>query len=223
MTPIRILIVEDQPIIREGLRILLSAEPELEVVATAVNGQEAVRLAADWHPDIVLMDIHLPVMDGISATRELKQLIPSVKIMVLTGLQEEHLVIEALILGASGYLMKDVETPLLITAIKQCHKNQLVLPASISAALSARLAKVPPILSANRDWSHGLFSPREREVAEWLSTGADNQQLSQALFLSMGTVKNYVSAIYKKLNRETREEAIAIIRDMMNKGNGRSM
>ncbi|USG66935.1 response regulator transcription factor [Brevibacillus ruminantium] len=215
MKPIRILVAEDEPIIREGLRILLSADPDLEVIATASNGQEAVQHAVSLTPDIVLMDIHMPVLDGISAVREIKQHAPSLKIIMLTGFQDEQNVVEALITGASGYLVKDLETTQLIAAIKQCHENQLILPGSITSALASRLALVPAADAFERDWSNGLFSPREREVASWLSTGADNQQISHALFLSMGTVKNYVSGIYKKLGRETREEAVTVIRQMM--------
>jgi DNA-binding NarL/FixJ family response regulator len=206
MAPIRILIVDDQALFREGLRTLLSVQPGLEVVGEAGNGEEALGRAAVLRPDVVLMDLQMPVMDGAAATRRLKAQQPDAKVIVLTTFDDDESVFDGLRAGAVGYLLKDTPSTKLIEAIRLAARGESFLEPSIAAkvvAEFARLAPQPGIAPALAD----PLSDREAEVLRWIARGASNREIAIGLSIAEGTVKNHITSILAKLEVDDRTEA----------------
>ncbi|GAA0321716.1 response regulator transcription factor [Bacillus carboniphilus] len=200
--PIKVLLVDDQELIRESLSIVLDMDEDLEVVGIAANGQEALFLCEDLQPDVVLMDIHMPVMDGMAATKEVKEKWPGIKVIILTTFQEINHVVDALTIGAEGYLLKAIHPKDLISGIKLIHHGGTLLPQDLAKLLVQKLQKDEPV----KNDKFGL-TDRELEVLTSLSQGLGNKQIAERLFLSEGTVKNYISNIYHKLEVKDRFQA----------------
>lgn len=212
MERIRVLIVDDQALFLESLSTFLrNYADDIDVVGTAKHGEEALRLAADLHPDIVLMDVHMPVMNGVEATERLLKAQPGVKILILSTYDEDEYVRKALKLGASGYLLKDISPTELIASIRALKSGAVQISPQIVAKLMRGLVEDagPPLreLSQNLEWFESL-TRREREVFTLIATGYDNAQIAESLKLSEHTVRNNVSAIYAKLEVEDRFEII---------------
>ena len=210
MPPIRILIVDDQALFREGLRTLLSVQPGLEIAGEAANGVEALRQAALLKPDVVLMDLQMPVMDGAAATRRLKAQQPDVQVIVLTTFDDEENVFEGLRAGAVGYLLKDTPSSRLVEAIRLAARGESFLEPSVAAKVVsefARLAPRPAELLADP------LSEREIEVLRLVADGASNREIAARLVIAEGTVKNHLTSILAKLEVSDRTEAAVKARE----------
>ncbi|AFY88520.1 response regulator [Chroococcidiopsis thermalis] len=201
---IQILVVDDQSLIRQGLKALLELDPELTVVGEAENGQLALQLAQELRPDVILMDIRMPLMDGVAATREILQQLPQTKVLVLTTFDDDEYVKAAIAHGAMGYLLKDTPSEELAIAIHAVHKGYTQLGPGIVkkllvSPLSVTKPTPPPVLQE--------LTPRELEILQLIASGANNREIAQKLFISEGTVKNHVTNILNRLNLRDRTQA----------------
>ena len=204
--PITLLICDDQAIVCEGLRAMLSPVSDIQVVGVANDGAGAVDLTRSMHPDLVLMDLKMPGMNGVQATRIIRNEFPDVRVLVLTTYDADEWVIDAVRSGASGYLLKDTPREDLIKAIVDTVKGESHIDPKVAGKLLDHVAhQTTPILPDQKLVGH--LSDREHEVLRLLATGLSNTEIAQSLFLSEGTVKNYVSAIFSKLNVTDRTQA----------------
>ena len=207
MSAVRVLVVDDQALFREALVTLLGARPEVEVVGEAGNGHQALERAAALQPDVVLMDLHMPVLDGIAATRRLKVEQPGVRVLALTTFDDDEDVFAALRAGALGYLLKDVSSDRLVEAVMSAARGESVLQPSVAAKVVARFAQLD---DAPRSRPQPLVVPlsdRELDVLRLLSDGRSNREIATALFLAEGTVKNHVTNVLGKLGARDRTQA----------------
>ncbi|MEH6957782.1 response regulator transcription factor [Neobacillus drentensis] len=206
---IKVLIVDDQELIRESLSIVLGGESDFEIVGLAEQGKMAVELAKQLSPDLVLMDIHMPLMDGVEATRQIKSQFPGVKVIILTTFQELEYVREALATGAEGYLLKAIHPKDLAAGIRLVHHGGTLITQEIAKQLIADW--IHPLeqskVAKNKKISYGL-TEREIEVLEQLAKGSSNREIARKLFLTEGTVNNYISNIYSKLEVTGRHKAV---------------
>jgi DNA-binding NarL/FixJ family response regulator len=206
--PIQIVIVEDQWMIRDGLATLAGISESIEVVATGANGREAIALAEEHRPNVILMDIKMPGMDGIDATREIKQRHPSINVLMLTTFEQDGLIRSSLEAGAIGYLTKDIVAEDLAQAIVSASAGIVQLTQSVAASLLP-FANTTPVDASMQRLVDKLTS-RERDVLRLLATGATNPQIGRKLHLSAGTVKNHVSSILRQLMITDRTQAAVI-------------
>lgn len=208
MAKIKILLADDQELILESLSIVLSMEEDFEIVGLAKNGEEAIKGCEQFQPDIVLMDINMPVMDGVAATAPIKERIPATKVIILTSYREVEYVLTALSHGAEGYLLKAIHPKELAAGIRVVHAGGTL----ITQEMASKMIKSMNQTSVPKSNEYGLSS-REIEVLHKVASGMRNQDIAEALFLSVGTVKNYISTIYSKLNVRGRQEATRKARD----------
>lgn len=209
MKTINILICDDQALFREALRTLLSAYDDLDVIGEASNGEEAIRFTVTHSPDVILMDLRMPVMDGVEATRRLTQLGKSARVIVLTTFDDDETVFEGLRAGAVGYLLKDVSSEKLVEAIRAAHAGEYFLLPSITAKVVSEFSRISrPVRKTENDGIVDPLSPREIEILRIVATGASNREISEQLFISEGTVKNHLSSILNKLGVRDRMQAI---------------
>ncbi len=204
---IRVLLVDDQGLIRQGLRALLELEPDLEIVGEAENGEQAINLVAEFHPDVVLLDIRMPIMDGVAATREIQKRFAKTKILVLTTFDDDEYVSAALQNGAMGYLLKDTPSEELAVAIRAVYKGYTQLGPGIVKKLLTQFSNGTPTQSTPVPSSLAELTPREKEVLRLIATGASNREIAQELYISEGTVKNHVTNILNRLNLRDRTQA----------------
>ena len=195
---VRVLITDDHGVVRQGLRMFLSLDPELEVVGEAADGEEALRMARDLSPDVVLMDLVMPVMDGISATGAIRSELPHVEVIALTSVLEDASVTGAVKAGAIGYLMKDTEAEELGRAIKAAAEGRVYLAPEAAARLM-REVRTPE--------SPETLTERETEVLQLLARGKANKQIATSLYVTEKTVKAHVSSILAKLGVQSRTQA----------------
>ena len=208
---IRVLLADDQSILADGIRRVLSSCPELEVVGIASDGFEALDLLEKCSPDVILMDIRMPNMNGVIATQEVKKLYPDVKVLMLTTFDDSDYILSALNNGACGYLLKDISAPALIDAIKNANAGDTILPAKIAKKISDAAKMVTSDREIRLRKAFGL-SDREVEIAVMIYEGFNNRQIAAALNLSDGTARNYISAIYEKIGSSSRGEAVEKMR-----------
>ncbi len=224
LSVIRIVIAEDQALVRRGAALLLSMEPDMEVVGQACNGVEAVELSQLLRPDVVLMDLHMPVKGGVVATREITRALPDTQVLVLTTLDDDETVFEAVRAGAQAYLLKDAAENELLETIRALKRGESRLTPQIARKVmdqfrrlaqtgksdpAAAVASAP--FEANRPNANAtpgaeVLTEKEEKVLELIAEGMSNRQIGGALFLAEGTVKNYVSRIMEKLHANTRTE-----------------
>jgi DNA-binding NarL/FixJ family response regulator len=204
---IKVLLVDDQGLIRQGLRALLELESDLEIVGEAENGEQAINLVAEFQPDVVLLDIRMPIMDGVAATKEIQKRFPQTKILVLTTFDDDEYVSAALQNGAMGYLLKDTPSEELAVAIRAVYKGYTQLGPGIVKKLLTQFSNGTPIHSTPVPSTLTELTPREKEVLRLIATGASNREIAQELYISEGTVKNHVTNILNTLNLRDRTQA----------------
>ncbi len=198
---IRVLLVDDHAIVREGLRLLLAEEADLEVVGEAPNGKVALSLAATLQPNVILMDLVMPEMDGLEAMPRLLEVAPHCHVLVLTSFTDDQRVQAAIRAGATGYLLKDVLKPELVRAIRDAAQGRPTLHPEAQQRLMRQIARAPEPSALD------TLTDREREVLRLIAQGCSNKEISAALHLTEGTVKGYVSAILSKLEVADRTQA----------------
>ncbi len=211
---IRILLVDDQALFREGLRTLLSIYDDLEIAGEAANGQEALQQAELLNPDVVLMDLRMPVLDGVSATRRLKELLPSIRVIILTTFDDDDHVFDGLRAGAVGYLLKDVSSEKLVEAIRTTARGNSFLQPNIAAKLVAEFARLDNTAVSQEETLVEPLSNRELEILALVAEGDSNKEIAARLFIAEGTVKNHVTNILGKLGVRDRTQAALKARDM---------
>lgn len=207
MEVIRLLICDDQEVVREGLRAILGNVPGIEVVGVVGNGAEAVEAVPEMSPHVVLMDLNMPIKNGVQATRELSASHPEVKVLVLTTYDAEEWVVDAIRAGANGYMLKDAPREQLVAAIKGTAAGKTHIDPTVAGDLFARVAMAgegPDSTVADN------LSSRELDVLRLLGKGLSNNEIAAQLFLSEGTVRNYVSAVLAKLQVADRTQAAVL-------------
>ncbi len=207
MSDIRILLAEDQRLLRDGLRIILDLEPGLVVVGEAADGEEAVQRALELRPDIVLMDVQMPLRSGVEATALIAAACPGTRVIVLTTFDYEDYVFDAVKAGAMGYLLKDVPAPELIDTIRRVHAGESFIQPRVASKLLLELGR------RARAPQEEELTEREREVLGLLAAGASNRDIGARLYLAEGTVKNHVSNILGKLHAANRTHAVSLARE----------
>jgi DNA-binding NarL/FixJ family response regulator len=204
MTPLRVVIADDQPMMRAGFKAVLEATGDIVVVAEAGNGEEAVKAANEHSPDVVLMDIRMPVMDGIEATRQL----PKHRVLILTTFGLDQYILDALRAGASGFLLKDAPTGEVVAAVRAVAAGDAVLSAAVTRQLLDQVARRLPSAVSRRPEELDLLTEREREVLRMLANGLSNAEIAAALVVSEATVKSHVSHLLGKLGLRDRVQAV---------------
>lgn len=214
MQKIKVMIVDDQAILAEGIKSILETDGDLDVVAIASDGFDALEKMAKDPADIVLMDIRMPNMNGVVATQRIKAEYENAKVVVLTTFDDSDYILNAINNGASGYLLKDIGSATLIDAVKNAYKGDTILPAKIAR----RIADAAKTVTSDREIRLKrafAMSEREVEIALMMYEGFTNRQISSALKISEGTTRNYISTVYVKTNAGSRVEAVKAIREVL--------
>lgn len=214
MAAIRLLLADDQSLFREGLRTLLSVQPGFEVVGEATNGEEAVRLSLQLKPHVVLMDVRMPALGGVAATRRLHTLLPECRVIVLTTFDDEDYVFEGLRAGAAGYLLKDASSEKLFEAIRAAARGESFLQPSVAAKVVAEFARLAQQSPTRPQPLPDPLSERELEILHLVANGASNRQIAQQLYIAEGTVKNHITSIFGKLGVGDRTQAALKAREL---------
>ncbi|MGW0946026.1 response regulator [Streptomyces sp. NPDC002623] len=209
--PVRVLVVDDQRLIRDGIASLLSIRPGIEVVGTAVDGRDAVAKTLEREPDVVLMDVRMPAMDGVEAVAVLRDRAPGCRVVMLTTFDDEEYVVQALRAGAHGYLLKDLPAEELAHAVRLAHAGVTQLDSSVARRLTALLPRPEPAAAEAPAVS---LSPRETDILRLVAHGHTNREIAARLYLSEGTVKNHVSRILRRLALRDRTQAALRARDL---------
>ena len=199
-----VLIADDHPLVREALHRALDVEEDMKVVAEASDGEEAIKLASELKPNVVVMDIVMPKVNGIEATRKIKEIAPDTAILILTAYDDDEYVLGLLDAGAAGYLLKSARGRDLVGAIRTLRAGESVLHPNIIA----RLLKRATVTSVKESKAQGLLSEREAEVLRLVALGMSNKEVAEELFLSQRTVKAHLTSVFNKLNVASRSEAI---------------
>lgn len=201
---VRVFVCDDQAVVRDGLEMILNADREIEVVGTAQEGGEAIERLAETRPDVVLMDLKMPGMNGIQATREIRKRFPEIKVLVLTTYGEDEWVFDAIRSGAAGYLLKGTPREKLVAAVKGTAAGEAHIDPGVGGKLLAQVARN---LAPAETTVVNLLSDRERDVLKLLAQGLTNAEIAERLYITRGTVRNYISAILTKLDVEDRTQA----------------
>lgn len=212
MNKIKIVIADDQKLICDGIRIILDSQPDMEVAAIAEDGQKAVESINAYEPDVALLDIRMPVMNGIEALKRIKANHPKTVVLMLTTFDPDEYIIGAFQNGADGYLLKDTTSDRLIETIRSAFNGSVIIPASIASRI---IAHIPKEIRKNSLADYGL-TQREIEIANLIAGGYNNEKIAQVLGISLGTTKNYICMIYSKFEVRRRQEAICLIKGLKN-------
>jgi two-component system, NarL family, response regulator LiaR len=203
---LKILIVDDQALARDGLELIVGASPDIEVVGTAENGADALEKVEKLSPDLVLMDLKMPIMNGVQATRRIRERFPQVKVLVLTTYDADEWVVDAIRAGASGYLLKDSPRDEIVAAIQRTAKGET----AVSAQVTETLYRVVQHGTPKDSTLAKKLNEREREILSLLAKGLSNAEIAERMHLAEGTIRNYVSTIFTKLDVSDRTQAAAI-------------
>lgn len=212
---IRILLVDDHSFIRRALRISLADENSLEIVGEAVNGQLAIEQVELLKPDVVLMDIQMPNMDGVEATRQICDRFPHVKVLILTVDETEEYVSHALKYGASGYILKNTSPEELSFAIQAVYRGYMHLDLNLGRKVIARIPEISEISTVDFD----KLTPREQQIVKLIATGANNDEIAGQLYISTRTVKNHITSILSQLNLRNRTQIAVLVTSELANGN----
>lgn len=222
---VKVLVVDDQQLMRDGISSLLSIQDGIQVIGTASNGQEAIEQAIGLTPDVILMDVRMPVMNGITATEQIRRQLPTCQVLMLTTFDDEEDIVKALIAGANGYLLKDIPAQDLAQAVRLAHRGIYQIEPSIAGKLVGVLAKqagsgatssAAPAKKENSAQAVAAqfdLTEREMEVLQLIATGATNREIAEELVVSEGTVKNHVSNILSRLGLRDRTQAAIFARE----------
>ncbi|MBO4990255.1 MAG: response regulator transcription factor [Clostridia bacterium] len=213
MNKIKVLIADDQKLLAEGIKGVLESSEEIEVIGIAEDGEKALSLAERALPDVVLMDIRMPNMNGVIATKQMKSALPDCKVLILTTFDDSDYILDAINNGASGYLLKDIGSEALIEAVKNAYAGDTILPAKIAKKIvsAAKMVTNDKEIKLKRTFS---LSDRETEIALMICDGFTNRQIASALKLTEGTARNYISAIYLKLGCDSRSAAVQKMKEL---------
>lgn len=211
---IRLLLVDDQRLMRDGLRILLELESDFEVIGEAEDGAQALESYQQFSPDVVLMDIRMPVMDGVEATRRLRESDPNSKVIILTTFDDNEYIFEGLRAGALGYLLKDVSGDELADAIRKVAAGGSMIEPSVARKVIAEFARLAPATPEAVEDLIEPLSEREIEILKLVSQGLTNKEIAAKLYLAEGTVKNYVTSILQKIGARDRTQAAIRAREL---------
>lgn len=207
---IKVMIIDDQRLMREGLKTILDLEQDLTVVELAENGKDALNKIADAQPDVILMDIRMPVMDGVECTGIIKRQYPDVKVLILTTFDDDEFIIDALKNGAVGYILKDLSSEKLVSAIRDAYDGNSIMQPEIAAKVISHITgtiKEPILSNAASQLTHEEeLTDREKDVLELVGKGMSNIEIAKKLYISEGTVKNYISNLYSKLEVNDRSK-----------------
>jgi DNA-binding NarL/FixJ family response regulator len=212
--PVRVCLVDDQRLIRDGLRLLLELEEGLEVVGEAENGAAALEAYAACLPDVVLMDIRMPVLDGVEATRRLVERWPQARVIILTTFDDDAYIFDALRAGALGYLLKDISGPELAAAVREVARGGALIQPSVARKVLAEFSRLAPATLHPGPAISEPLTAREREILAGITRGLTNKEIAVRLSLTEGTVKNYISVIFQKLGVQDRTQAALRAREM---------
>ncbi|MFN8535674.1 MAG: response regulator transcription factor [Dehalococcoidia bacterium] len=204
---IRVLLVDDHTLVRQGLRQLLEIEPDLEVIGEAADGAEVNDRVREFHPDVILMDINMPIVDGVAATRQVLKEFPDVGIIMLSMYRQDQYVFEAVRAGARGYLLKSARSTEVIAAIRAVANGAALIDPTIAGNLLKEFQRLAPGGTSSSGARLEQLTERETDILRLLSTGASNKEIASTLYLSEKTVKNYLSTIFKKLQLNDRVQA----------------
>ncbi len=203
--PIRILVADDHPIVRDGLVAVLSTQPDFEVVGEAADGRQVVEQALAFQPDVILLDLEMPEVDGVQALEQLRKLGQSVRAVVFTAFDTDERILSALRAGAKGYLLKGAPREELFNAVRVVHAGGSLLQPVVASRLLERFSEAVPLMAAPEQ-----LTPRELEVLAWVAQGHPNKEIAERLSISQRTVKFHVSSIMGKLGAANRTEAVAL-------------
>ncbi len=221
MEKIRVLLVDDQMLFVESLRTVLETRAQdISVIGVAYEGAKAVEMTEELNPDVVLMDVRMPGMNGVESTRSIKEKHPEIKVLMLTTFDDDQYVVEALRLGAVGYLLKDMPPAELISAVRAVHKGGVLISPKVAAKLVEKLVTTPEssgkekeaqnLSGSSNTWTNDL-SAREKKILQLMAQGLDNKEIAKTLFIAEQTVKNHVSIIYSKLGVRDRVQASLLV------------
>ena len=211
---IRVMLVDDQQLFREGMVILIDAIEDLTFVGEAWNGEEAVELYAELRPDVVLMDVQMPEMNGVEATRRILAQDPEARILILTTFDNDEYVLEGMRAGAVGYMLKAMSSDELGRAVRVAHQGNVWIEVSVARKLVSELTRVPP---ASTEEASSLIEPlseREREILHLMAKGSRNREIAARLHLTEGTVRNYVSSLIRKMYVEDRVQVVVRAKEL---------
>jgi DNA-binding NarL/FixJ family response regulator len=210
MENLRILLADDHPLFRHGIAALLKAEPDFEVVGEATTGKEVIEMADSLQPDVIIMDIHMPEINGIEATRRIAQSSPSIRILIVTMFEDDNSIFTAMRFGARGYILKDAQKSDMLLAIRAVGRGEAIFSPSIATRMINFFNAPPPAASAQM---FPELTEREREILALMAQGQNNTDIARHLVLSPNTVRNYVSNIFSKLQVADRAQAIIRARE----------
>ena len=210
---IRVMLADDQKILSEGIKSVLETCPDIQVCGIAYDGIQAVEMASQFKPDVILMDVRMPEMNGVVATKRIKESDPDIKIIILTTFDDSDYILSGINNGASGYLLKDIGSTALIDAIKNAYEGDTILPSKIAKKITDAALLVSSDKQLKLKKAFGL-SDREVDIALMLADGFTNRQIASAVKLSDGTARNYISSIYLKLGVDSRLAAIEKIKEI---------
>lgn len=217
MKKIKVLIVDDQQLIRDGLEMILSVYEHIQVLGTAENGKESITKMSQLHPDVILMDIRMPIMDGVKATKLIKERDPECKVIILTTFDEDDYIFEALNNGANGYLLKDVKSDEIVKGIETAYAGETLLEPKVATKIVRALTNQNHTTTEKKiDLRLRELTARELEIAKLVSQGKSNKEISQELCITEGTVKNHLTKILSKLEVRDRVQLALLLQEILN-------
>lgn len=219
---IKVLLVDDQTLIRQGIRLLLEIEPDIQVIGQAADGRAALAQVEALHPDVVLMDVRMPEMDGVAATRTLSTRFPEVKVIILTTFEDDETVFEGLKAGARGYLLKDISSEEMAQAVRKVAAGEALIQSRLTRKVLAEFSRLAAATDRQASINTGPGTPalpvalteRELEVLQVLARGLSNREIADQLVITEGTVKNHVSSLIDKLGVRDRTQAVLKAQDL---------
>lgn len=216
MKKTRIIIADDQALMRDGLKTILENEENFEIVALAEDGLKALELSKELKPDMILMDIRMPVMDGVECVRHIKKELAETKVIMLTTFNDDEYIMEALSYGADGYLLKSIQAQTLIDCINDTLSGIFTMNSDIASKVASNLSNASIFKGRGKNILYDDFTEREAETAACMIEGLTNREIAAKLCITEGTVKNYISVIYEKLGTNERIKAVTLLKSIFN-------